>query len=246
MEIIPAIDLIEGKCVRLEQGSFGSKKSYHEAPLEVAQKFEDAGLRRLHLVDLDGARAKRVVNYRILERIATRTSLTIDVGGGIYSDEDLRIAFECGASMVTGGTVAVKQRELFLTWLAKYGAEKILLGADCRDGVIRVSGWEEETTFEVAEFLSEYQERGVKTAICTDIARDGLLGGPSLELYRLLRERLPDLRLVASGGITVVSDLELLTELGMSGAIIGKAIYEGRIRLSDLSRFIVPAGGVPC
>lgn len=238
MEIIPAIDIIDGKCVRLEQGSFSTKKTYHSDPIEVAQNFEDAGLSRLHLVDLDGARTGRIVNYRILEKIAHRTSLKIDFGGGVGSDEDLKIAFESGAAQVTGGSIAVKNRELFIRWLELYGGDRIILGADVEDEKIKISGWQEESKNYLLDFLNDYQEKGIKYVICTDISRDGLLQGPSIDLYKRIRDEFPELKLIASGGVTSMQDLEKLLSLGMAGAIIGKAIYEGRIKLSDLASFL--------
>ena len=234
---IPAIDIIEGKCVRLTQGDYAQKKVYNEHPLEVAKQFEDAGLTRLHLVDLDGAKASRIVNYRVLEQIAAKTRLHIDFGGGIKSDEDARIAFECGARQITGGTIAVKDRETFLRWLAEYGAEKIILGADVKGEKIAVSGWEEDSGIWLADFLNDYAEQGIRYAICTDIAKDGLLQGSALDLYRRIRDEFPNLQLIASGGVTGIDELYQLEELGCYGAIIGKAIYEGNISLEDLRRF---------
>ncbi len=241
MEIIPAIDIIDGKCVRLTQGDYDRKKIYNEDPLEVAQAFADHGARRLHLVDLDGARAKRIVNYRVLERLAARTDLLIDFGGGLKSDEDVRIAFESGARMVTGGTIAVKSPELFLGWLERYGADRIILGADVRDRRVAISGWTEETDEELLEFLERYQQQGVTQVICTDISRDGLLQGSAVELYREIREKLPELRLVASGGVSTLEELEELSRSGCHGAIIGKALYEGHISLNDLRSYFEQA-----
>lgn len=237
MEVIPAIDVMEGKCVRLEQGSFLSKKSYHEDPLEVAQKFESAGFRRVHLVDLDGARQKRVVHWKILERIATRTGLAVEFGGGLASDNDVRVAFECGADRIVGGSVAVKEKERFLAWLEHYGPEKVLLGADSMDGKVRVSGWEEETGKHLIDLLHEYREAGVKIAIVTDIAKDGLLQGPSIDLYKRLRDECPELTLIASGGVSSVKDLHDLEATGVAGVVVGKAIYEGRITFAELQPF---------
>ena len=238
MEIIPAIDLIDGKCVRLTQGDYDRKKVYNEDPLEVALKFADHGLRRLHLVDLDGARAKRIINHRVLERLATRTSLHIDFGGGLKSDEDVRIAFESGARQITGGTVAVKDRALFVSWLQRYGPERIILGADVRDRFVAISGWMVDTNLELTAFLEGYLAEGVSQAICTDISRDGLLEGTAIDLYREIREKLPGLRLIASGGVTELKELEQLREAGCHGAIIGKALYEGTIELEDLRPFL--------
>lgn len=238
MDIIPAIDVIEGRCVRLEQGSFSTKKTYHSDPVEVAQSFQDAGLLRLHLVDLDGAKSGRIINYRTLEKIASRTNLKIDFGGGVGSDEDLKIAFESGASQVTGGSIAVKQREVFLRWLEVHGNERIILGADVLDEKVKISGWQEESKIYLIDLLNDYQEKGIKYVICTDISKDGLLQGPSLDLYKKVRDEFPELKLIASGGVTSMNDLEALLSLGMSGAIIGKALYEGRIKLTDLAKFL--------
>lgn len=234
MHIIPAIDIIDGKCVRLTQGDYSQKKVYNEDPLEVAKAFADAGITRLHLVDLDGARAKHIVNHKVLERIASKTNLHIDFGGGLKHDDDLRIAFECGARQITGGTVAVKDPDLFLSWLERFGPERIILGADVKNGKIAVSGWEEESQEELLPFLERYLAAGVRYAICTDVSKDGLLAGSARELYAEIRAEFPDLQLIASGGVTAVDEVEELREIGCFGAIIGKAIYEGRISLKDL------------
>lgn len=234
MHIIPAIDIIDGKCVRLTQGDYQQKKVYNEDPLEVAKAFADQGVERLHLVDLDGAKAKHIVNYRVLERLASHTDLHIDFGGGLKRDEDLRIAFESGAAQVTGGTVAVKEPELFLRWLQTYGPERIILGADVKNGRVAVSGWQEESQEELMPFLERYLAAGVRYVICTEVSRDGLLQGSAVELYRDIRNRFPDLQLIASGGVTQLSEIEALAQIGCFGAIIGKAIYEGHIRLEDL------------
>lgn len=239
IQIIPAIDLIEGKCVRLTQGDYGQKKIYNENPLEVALQFEDAGLKRLHLVDLDGAKAKKVVNWKVLERIASKTSLRVDFGGGVQSDDDLKIAFESGAKQVTGGSIAVKQPDLFEHWLKTYGGEKIILGADAKNEKIAVSGWEEGTSIWVYDFVEEYVEKGVQYTISTDVAKDGLLQGPSFDLYKNLQDKCPDLNIIASGGIAGIEDVEKLAEMNIYGVIIGKAIYENRISLADLQRFSV-------
>jgi phosphoribosylformimino-5-aminoimidazole carboxamide ribotide isomerase len=237
MFVIPAIDIIEGKCVRLTQGDFSQKKVYNEDPLEVARAFEDAGLERLHLVDLDGAREQRIINYRVLEKIATKTRLWIDFGGGLKSDDDLRIAFECGARQITGGTIAVKNQDLFLRWLTQFGPEAIILGADFREGLIAVSGWQENSGQELIPFLQQYAEKGVRYAISTDVSKDGLLQGSALNVYRRIRDALPELNLIASGGVSSLQELENLRECGCFGAIIGKALYEGAISLKDLSTF---------
>lgn len=239
MEIIPAIDIIDGKCVRLTQGDYARKKVYNEDPLEVARQFEGAGLRRLHVVDLDGAKAGRIINYRTLERIATHTQLLIDFGGGLKSDEDLRIAFDSGARQITGGTVAVKQPDLFLDWLSRYGAEQIILGSDVRNGHIAVQGWQEESELELFPFLEKFHAQGIRYTICTDVSRDGLLQGSALKLYEEILDRFADLRLIASGGVTSIQEIEQLEEIGCFGVIIGKAIYEERISLSDLTDYIL-------
>ncbi|WP_462252429.1 1-(5-phosphoribosyl)-5-[(5-phosphoribosylamino)methylideneamino]imidazole-4-carboxamide isomerase [Ekhidna sp.] len=238
MRIIPAIDIIEGKCVRLSKGDYDTKKVYNEDPLEVAKSFEDAGLSYLHLVDLDGAKAKHIVNWKILEKLATRTSLTIDFGGGVKSDEDLRISFESGASQITGGSIAVKEPVLFTSWITKYGSEKIILGADAMDGKIAVTGWQEDTDQEVQSFIEEYVKKGIEYVISTDISKDGMLAGPSFELYQSIINKLPNVKLIASGGVSNLDDLIRLKEDGLEGAIVGKAIYEGFIRLEDLRELI--------
>ncbi|HEV7351015.1 1-(5-phosphoribosyl)-5-[(5-phosphoribosylamino)methylideneamino]imidazole-4-carboxamide isomerase [Telluribacter sp.] len=239
IQIIPAIDLIEGKCVRLTQGDYSQKKIYNEHPLEVAQQFEDAGLTRLHLVDLDGAKAKKIVNWKVLETLSSRTRLHIDFGGGVQSDEDLRIAFECGAKQVTGGSVAVKQPDLFKSWLDQYGGDRIILGADARNEKVAVSGWEEGTSLWVYDFVEEYVEKGVRYTISTDVAKDGLLQGPSYDLYKNLQDKCPELHIIASGGVSDIKDVEKLAEMNLFGVIIGKAIYENRISLDELKRFLV-------
>jgi phosphoribosylformimino-5-aminoimidazole carboxamide ribotide isomerase len=237
MQIIPAIDLIDGKCVRLTQGDYSQKKEYNSNPLEVARMFEDAGLARLHLVDLDGAKQKKVVNYKVLERLATHTKLHIDFGGGIQSDEDIRIAFESGARQITGGSIAIREPELFESWLKSYGTEKIILGADAKNEKIAVSGWQETTEVWIYDFLEEYARKGVRYVISTDVAKDGLMQGPSFDLYANIMDKTPDLQLIASGGVSNMADVEKLAEMNIYGVIIGKAIYEGTIRLADLARF---------
>ena len=237
MYIIPAIDIIDGKCVRLTQGDYAQKKIYNENPLEIAKQFEDAGLQRLHLVDLDGAKAGRIINYKVLETLSSKTNLHIDFGGGLKSDDDLKVAFECGAQQVTGGTIAVKNRETFLNWIHTFGAEKIILGADVKDEKIAVGGWIETSDIWLKDFLQDYVNQGIKYCICTDISKDGLLRGSSNELYERLLSDFKDLQLIASGGVTDMSDLEKLKEIGCFGAIIGKAIYEGRISLKELEKF---------
>jgi phosphoribosylformimino-5-aminoimidazole carboxamide ribotide isomerase len=237
MYIIPAIDIIDGKCVRLTQGDYNQKKIYNEHPLEVAKQFEDAGLMRLHLVDLDGAKAGQIVNYKVLETLASKTQLHIDFGGGLKSDSDLRIAFECGAKQVTGGTIAVKNRDIFLQWIETYGAEKIILGADVKNEKIAVSGWLETSDLWLKDFLQDYVNQGIIYCICTDISKDGLLKGSSNELYERTLDDFKDLKLIASGGVSGMDDLEKLNEIGCFGAIVGKAIYEGKITLKELMKF---------
>lgn len=236
---IPAIDIIEGKCVRLTQGDYAQQKVYNEDPLEVAKAYEDHGLKRLHLVDLDGAKAKRIINYKVLERIASNTSLHIDFGGGLKSDEDLRIAFESGAQQATGGTIAVKQPEVFESWLEHYGSERIILGSDVKDGKVAISGWQEQSEQELFPFLESYMQKGVAYTICTDVSKDGLLQGTAMGLYKDIRQQFPDLHLIASGGIVNLGELEQLREIGCFGAIIGKAIYENKISLAELERFVL-------
>ena len=237
IEIIPAIDLIDGKCVRLSQGNYMQKTIYNENPLEVAKTFEVAGVKRLHLVDLDGAKAKHIVNNSILEQIATKTSLIIDFGGGLKTDKDLEIAFNSGASMITGGSIAVKEREIFLSWLEKYGPEKIILGADTKNGMIAVSGWMEETGLPVIEFISGYFGVGVRKVISTDISRDGMLTGPAYELYSEIIKVMPTVEIIASGGISSMDDILRLNEMSVPGVIVGKAIYENRITLKEIEKF---------
>jgi len=234
MQIIPAIDIIDGKCVRLTHGDYAQKKVYNENPLEVAKEFEGAGIQRLHLVDLDGAKAKHIVNWKVLERIASATNLIVDFGGGIKTDKDAEIAFNSGASQITGGSIAVKNPAIFEGWLSKYGSDKIILGADCKNEQIAISGWQETTSLNLMDFLEGYIAKGVQYVICTDIAKDGALQGTSVDLYKKIRTKFPDLKLIASGGVTDMTDVEALTEIGCYGAIIGKAIYEGRISLKEL------------
>lgn len=236
IELIPAIDIIEGKCVRLSRGDYDSKKVYNENPVEVARELEGHGIRRLHLVDLDGAASHHIVNYRVLEQIASVTSLVIDFGGGVKSDDDLRIAFENGAQMVTGGSIAVKDPELFCHWLQTYGPERIILGADVKEGKIAVNGWKNDSGRGLFPFLQGYMEQGVSKVICTDISCDGMLQGPSLALYSRILEKYPDLYLIASGGVSGMDDILALEEAGVPAVIFGKALYEGRISLEELER----------
>ncbi|RMG79434.1 MAG: 1-(5-phosphoribosyl)-5-[(5-phosphoribosylamino)methylideneamino]imidazole-4-carboxamide isomerase [Bacteroidetes bacterium] len=236
MNIIPAIDLIEGKCVRLTRGDYSSQKIYRENPVEVAKEFENQGITHLHLVDLDGAKSGRIVNHRVLKDIATATRLTIDFGGGIKRDEDVKIAFESGARCITGGTVAVKNPDRFLGWLETWGADRIILGADVRDGKIAVNGWLEKSDFDLFDFLKYYLDRGIQRVICTDISRDGCLSGSAIDLYKKIISSFPAIKLVASGGITTIEELDQLRAVGCAGAIVGKALYEGRIALDDIRR----------
>jgi len=243
MRIIPAIDIIEGKCVRLSKGDYNTKKIYNENPLEVAKNFEAHGIQYLHLVDLDGAKSKNIVNHKILEEIASKTNLKVDFGGGLKTDKDLQIAFECGAHQITGGSIAVKDPDIFKSWIQKFGSEKIILGADANNEKIAVSGWQEESSKELIPFIQEYQKEGINYVICTDISKDGMLEGPSFELYRRILEETSSkdkkLKLIASGGISTFSELPELAELGCEGTIIGKAIYEGRIKMKELEKFIL-------
>jgi phosphoribosylformimino-5-aminoimidazole carboxamide ribotide isomerase len=245
MRIIPAIDIIDGKCVRLSKGDYNTKKIYNENPLEVAKSFEDSGIKFLHLVDLDGAKSNQIVNYKILEQIASKTKLKIDFGGGLKSDEDLKIAFECGANQITGGSIAVKNPTLFKEWINQYGTDKIILGADANNRKIAVSGWLEESNEEVIPFIQSYQKEGISYVICTDIAKDGMLEGPSFELYQdiisqcVTSSGVEKIKLIASGGISTFDELPKLAALGCEGTIIGKAIYEGRISLKQLEDYIL-------
>lgn len=237
-EIIPAIDIIGGKCVRLTQGDYSQQKVYNEHPLEVAKEFEALGVRRLHLVDLDGAKKGAVVNWKVLENIAGKTSLVTDFGGGIKTDKDLEIVYECGAALATIGSVAVKSPELFFSWVERYGADKIFLGADVKDEKLAVGGWLETTDLSVFDFLADNISRGVHNIFCTDIAKDGLLAGPSTELYKKIIALFSGINFVASGGVSHIGDVAALQEIGCSGVIIGKAIYEGKISTAELKSFL--------
>ena len=239
MRIIPAIDIIEGKCVRLSKGDYDTKKIYNENPLEVAKEFEAHGIEFLHLVDLDGAKSHHIVNHKVLDQIASQTELRIDFGGGLKSDEDLRIAFESGANQVTGGSIAVKDKEVFLGWLKKYGPDKIILGADAMNEKVAVSGWLEESNENLVPFIQSYQNKGIEYVICTDISKDGMLEGPSFELYQKILNKVPNLKLIASGGISHFDELPKLASMGCEGTIIGKAIYENRISLKQLENLIL-------
>lgn len=238
MRIIPAIDIIDGKCVRLSKGDFSTQKTYNENPLEVAKKFEAHGIKYLHLVDLDGARSTHIVNHKVLETIAVKTKLKIDFGGGLKSDQDVRIAFENGAQQITGGSIAVKQPELFTNWLSIYGSDKIILGADFKDDRVATDGWEETSDLTLFKFLKNYQTKGVKYTICTDISKDGMLLGPGFVMYENILKRMK-LKLIASGGVSNFEEIPRLASIGCEGAIIGKAIYENRISLKDLESFIL-------
>jgi phosphoribosylformimino-5-aminoimidazole carboxamide ribotide isomerase len=239
MRIIPAIDIIEGKCVRLTKGDYTTQKIYNEDPLEVAKAFESSGVTSLHLVDLDGAKAKSIVNHRVLEKLATHTGLKIDFGGGLKSDTDLKIAFDCGAYQITGGSVAVKNPEIFNQWLVEYGSDKIILGADVKGDRIAVSGWMETSEESIFPFVKKYQKEGVQYVICTDISKDGMLEGPAFTLYQYLLTACPEIKLIASGGVSDIEELPRLANLGCEGVIIGKAIYEKKISLKRLESYII-------
>ena len=257
MRIIPAIDIIDGKCVRLSKGDYNTKKIYNENPLEVAKQFEAHGIQYLHLVDLDGAKSKHVVNHKILEEITINTSLKIDFGGGLKTDEDIRIAFECGANQITGGSIAVKDADTFKNWLQKFGSDKIILGADAKDEKIAISGWTEDSALELIPFIQKYIEEGIEFVICTDISKDGMLQGPSFDLYKKILDECQsdkalsiatgtrpngnEMKLIASGGISTFDELPKLAEIGCEGVIVGKAIYENRISLKQLENYILNA-----
>jgi phosphoribosylformimino-5-aminoimidazole carboxamide ribotide isomerase len=234
IEIIPAIDIIDGKCVRLSKGDYDQKKVYNENPLEVAKAFEDAGCKRLHLVDLDGAKNSHIVNYRTLETIASGTDLVIDFGGGIKSDEDAHIAFESGASMITGGSIAVKNPAIFENWISQYGAEKIILGADVKERMIATDGWLQSSNMPIVPFVNSYLAKGITQVISTDISRDGMLQGVAIDLYRELLGECEGIYIIASGGVAGIDDIRQLEEINVPAVIAGKALYEGRISLKDL------------
>lgn len=235
--IIPAIDIIDGKCVRLVKGDYKQKTIYHEDPLHAAKQFEDAGLQRLHLVDLDGAKAGKVMNWKVLENISSETKLIIDFGGGIKTEKDLQTVFNAGASMAAIGSIAVKNEKLFLQWVQQYGVEKFFLGADVKDKQIAISGWLEDTRIDVFSFLEKYLAEGIDHVFCTDISKDGMLEGPATDLYKEILEKFPMIKLVASGGVSNVNDLHALRDTGCSGAIVGKAFYENKISLQDVKQF---------
>lgn len=239
MRIIPAIDIINGKCVRLSKGDYATKKVYNENPLEVAKMFENHGIQYLHLVDLDGAKSAHIVNYKALETIATKTNLKVDFGGGLKSDDDVRIAFESGANQITGGSIAVKKPNVFKNWLQKFGSKKIILGADVLDGKIAISGWLENSEEELVPFIKKYQSEGIEYVICTDISKDGMLQGPSFKLYQKILKEISNIKLIASGGISAYEELPKLAKMGCEGTIIGKAIYEHKISMKQIEKFIV-------
>ncbi|KPH14267.1 1-(5-phosphoribosyl)-5-[(5-phosphoribosylamino)methylideneamino]imidazole-4-carboxamide isomerase [Chryseobacterium sp. ERMR1:04] len=237
MKIIPAIDIIDGKCVRLSKGDYSTKKIYNESPVEVAKEFESFGIRFLHLVDLDGAKSKHIVNQKVLESIAKETNLSIDFGGGLKTLEDIEIAFNSGAKQITIGSIAVQDPEFCFELIEKYGADKIILGADCDHRKIKTSGWLESSDKEVIDFIIQYQQKGIQQVICTDISKDGMLQGPSTELYKEMIAK-TSIQLIASGGISCIEDVTKMKEIGCAGTIIGKAIYEGKIELKELQKFI--------
>lgn len=234
IELIPAIDIIDGKCVRLTKGDYDTKKVYNEDPVSVAKEFEQYGIKRLHVVDLDGARSKHVINDSVLQRITRETHLVVDFGGGIKTDEDIQKAFDAGASMVTIGSIAVTDPERSFEWLDKYGAERIVLGADVRNGRISINGWKEDSTEELIPFLKKYLDKGIRNVLCTEISKDGMLQGPAIELYKQVMEAYPTCHLIASGGVSCINDIRALDEAGIPAVVFGKAIYEGRIKLSEL------------
>ena len=236
--IIPAIDIIDGKCIRLTEGDYSTKKIYNSDPVAVAKQFEDAGIKRLHMVDLDGAKQKKIVNRKVLEKVAQNTSLKIDFGGGLQSDENLKIAFDCGAKQITAGSIAVKYKDLVLNWIEKFGAERIILGSDVRKNKIAISGWQEQTEIDLIPFLRDYIDAGIRYTISTDISRDGVLKGPAFDLYALIKKEFPELYCIASGGISCIDEVKKLDQMNVDGVIIGKAIYENRIRLEELKPFL--------
>ena len=238
MRIIPAIDIIDGKCVRLFQGDYAQKKVYNENPLEVAKMFEDAGIRDLHLVDLDGAKSSSIVNWKVLEEIASKTNLKIDFGGGVKSNQDIALAFNSGASQITGGSIAVKDEPLFTEWIQKYGSDRIILGADVKNEKIATQGWLDDSGVDLFPFVDDYLSKGIEYVICTDISKDGALQGSSESLYERMMGSFPNIKLIASGGVTSVEELARLESIGVEGAIIGKAIYEDKITLKDLSLYV--------
>jgi phosphoribosylformimino-5-aminoimidazole carboxamide ribotide isomerase len=239
MRIIPAIDIINGQCVRLSKGDYNTAKIYSNDPLEVAKSFQDHGVEYLHLVDLDGAKSQGIVNHKVLETLATKTNLKIDFGGGLKTDQDLKIAFESGAKQITGGSIAVKDPQRFLSWIKSYGAHKIILGADAANEKIAISGWLETSTEDLIPYVANYMTKGISDVICTDISKDGMLEGPSIDLYEKMIRELKDIKLIASGGVAKLQDLYNLSAVGCDGAIVGKAIYEDRISLKEIEQFIL-------
>lgn len=239
IKIIPAIDIIDGKCVRLAQGDYSKKIIYNENPLEVAKMFEAAGIKYLHLVDLDGAKQKRIVNHKVLNDICSKTNLIVDFGGGVQNDEMIKVAFQNGATQVTGGSIAVKNPDLFQKWFTDFGSEKIILGADAFNEKIAISGWEESSDLLVFDFVENWVSKGAKYCISTDVSKDGMLAGPSFELYRKLQSSSPLLNIIASGGISCIHDIKKLNDTNIYGVIVGKAIYEGKIKLEELEEFLI-------
>lgn len=237
MRIIPAIDIIDGKCVRLSKGDYNTKKVYSENPVEIAKAFADHGIKHLHLVDLDGAKSQHIVNHKVLENICTQTSLEVDFGGGLKTEEDIKIAYSSGAKQITGGSIAVKNPDLFKDWLNQYGKHKIILGADCKDRKIATSGWLETAELDILDFITEYEKEGILYVICTDIAKDGMLQGTSNLLYQEILDK-TNINLIASGGVSSVEDIIELHNLGCEGAIVGKAFYEGKISLEELGELV--------
>lgn len=239
MRIIPAIDILDGKCVRLTKGDYSTKKVYNENPLEAARQFEAAGIEYLRLYDIDGAKANHIVNYKILEQIASKTKLKIDFGGGLRANEDLHIAFNSGAKQIIGGSIAVKDAKTFSGWIEKYGGTKIMLGADCKNEKIKISGWMEDSAIDVITFIKDYQKKSIQYVVCTDISKNGMLKGPSLELYQKIintcsNSESQSIKLIASGGVSCIEDINSLEDIGCEAVIIGKALYEGKINLRDL------------
>lgn len=238
IEIIPAIDIIDGKCVRLSQGDYNLQQTYHDDPVAVAKSFSESGFRRLHLVDLDGARSGKVVNEKTLREICRETSLEVDFSGGISSEADVQRALEAGAAFISVGSIAVKQPEVFKSWINRFGAEKFLLGADVKDGVVVVRGWTESTQLDVLALIGDYVSTGISQVVCTDVSKDGMLAGPSFQLYEEILQSFPGLKLVASGGVSSIADIEKLEDIGCAGVIIGKAFYEGKIKPEELKRYV--------
>ena len=234
IELIPAIDIIEGQCVRLTKGDYDQKTVYRNSPAEVAKEFEEIGFKRLHVVDLDGAKSKHIVNEQVLKAITAETQLVVDFGGGIKTDEDIEIAFAAGASMVTIGSIAVTSPDLFMGWLEKYGADRIILGADVRHGKISINGWKEDSSEDLLPFLKKYVDAGVRNVLCTEISKDGTLAGPAIELYQSMMAAYPELHLIASGGVSSIDDIKALEAAGIPAVVFGKAIYEGKINLNEL------------